>query len=290
VSRLSIRIHDDCTFVSVYRFHDLSQVSLDSIVKCLLLAFDGYFVKMPEDPEYWRRRFVRSRVNWALSVGCSVQEDLVGFIIHGVDREGPDYLAFNTGTGVIPAHRGQNLVDQMYEFISPAMQESDVNFLRLEVITANHRAISVYRRLGFNIHRTLYFYKLSQLMKSPSPSSSMDIMKKEDYICLDMRSPIDYAWDQTDHAIQLAEIYKYYGVRTKESLIGAAAIQASDNRIIQLRLTSVDALESVLSVLLRELGSLKFVNVPESATQLIKILDLHAKKEDVQQYEMQRPL
>ena len=63
----------------------LADTNLSDIVACLLEAFEGYFVKMPESIDYWEERFRGARVEYELSFGMFDQDRLVAFIMNGID-------------------------------------------------------------------------------------------------------------------------------------------------------------------------------------------------------------
>ena len=142
-----------------YNIQHLKNTDLPIIVDCLVKAFANYFVPMPDSVDYWRNRFKGARVNFELSYGVFDDQQLVAFIINGVDGEKEALTAFNTGTGVLPAYRGQQLVDKMYEKAIPIFKENDITSCALEVIQANDRAIRVYERIGFTKQRSLQCFK-----------------------------------------------------------------------------------------------------------------------------------
>jgi ribosomal protein S18 acetylase RimI-like enzyme len=108
------------------------------------MAFDGYFVKMPDSLDYWATRFKQARVNYHYSFGVFDASRLVAFIIQGMDIHDGQLTAFNTGTGVLPAYRGQKLVDRLYDHAIPRLKERGIQKCQLEVIQENERAIRVY--------------------------------------------------------------------------------------------------------------------------------------------------
>jgi len=65
----------------------LAHSSFEAIVDSFLSAFEGYFVKMPEDKEYYRKRWAAAKVDFDLSFGMYDQEQLVGFIIQILEQE-----------------------------------------------------------------------------------------------------------------------------------------------------------------------------------------------------------
>ena len=97
----------------------LQHISLEQIVECLLIAFEGYFVHMPTELSYWDNRFRAARVDYGLSFGVFDDDRLVAFIIQGIDIHNGEMTAFNTGTGVVPEYRGLQLVDKIYAHAIP---------------------------------------------------------------------------------------------------------------------------------------------------------------------------
>ena len=136
------------------QFQPLVTTSFENIIDCFVEAFSDYFVTMPTDPEIYRQRWHMSGVDWDLSVGAFDREKLVGFIIHSVgDRQG-FLTAHNSGTGVIPTHRGKGLVYGMYDYAFPRLIDAGIQKSRLEVITENIRAVRAYQKVGFQIAKT----------------------------------------------------------------------------------------------------------------------------------------
>ena len=92
----------------------LGHTDFNTIMACFLSAFENYFVKMPTDPKYYKQRWKAAKVNFNLSYGMFDNDKLVGFIINAIDERYGEYIAFNTGTGVIPEYRGQKIVKSIY--------------------------------------------------------------------------------------------------------------------------------------------------------------------------------
>ena len=65
---------------------NLAEIAFEDLVICFLKAFKNYFVEMPTDLDYYRNRFTAARVRYDLSYGMFHEGELVGFIVHGIDR------------------------------------------------------------------------------------------------------------------------------------------------------------------------------------------------------------
>ena len=95
------------------------------------------------------------RIRLELSPAAFADGELVGFILHGVDSIDYQTTAYNGGTGIVAAHRGQRLVRQMYDSILPKLKSENVEKCQLEVITKNTPAIRAYEGIGFEKKREL---------------------------------------------------------------------------------------------------------------------------------------
>lgn len=198
------------------QIRNLENVQIAVLVDAILKAFEGYFVPMPADVSYWEMRFKGARVNWNLSFGVFENEQLVGFIIHGIDLHNGLKTAFNTGTGVIPAFRNRQLVSRMYEHALPLLRENGVQKCMLEVITANDKAIRVYEKNDFRIVRKLHCFR-GTLSATPD-NVKLDKTTFETIRQNNARFTKWYSWDHSNEALEkISHTYDVYNV----SRIGA---------------------------------------------------------------------
>ena len=125
----------------------LEHTPLKDINECFTDAFANYVIALQFDEEMTMERWRLADVDYRLSYGAFDGEHLVAFIIHIKTRD----QLFNFGTGVIPTHRGQRLVEKMYQRILSAHPGT----YSLEVIKQNTKALRIYQHLGFEINRDL---------------------------------------------------------------------------------------------------------------------------------------
>lgn len=219
---------------------NLQHIPLPSIVDCLLESFADYFVKMPEDVQYWENRFLGARVNFELSFGMFDDGKLIGFIINGIDYTGEDLTAFNTGTGVIPAYRGDKIVDSIYDFAIPVLKKNGVKKCMLEVIQKNEKAIRVYERIGFSSHRSLKCFKGSL------KTGVTDVgVKKANFEHIIDKQTIDqqfYSWDNNNEAIlSSGNLYHTFEVFFRDSCIGYFVINPKIGYLPQFELYDTES-------------------------------------------------
>ena len=132
----------------------LGDITFELIIDCFLKSFENYYVEVPSDKNYYKKRWEIAKVDFTLSYGMFDGENIVGFIIHAIDNRHGKKIAFNTGTGVIPEYRGRRIVQAIYDFAIPDLKMNGITQCALEVIIENHKAIKSYQRVGFEICKT----------------------------------------------------------------------------------------------------------------------------------------
>lgn len=133
----------------------LGNTAIELIVECFNTAFADYIIPFHVEVEPMRRRWSSCRVDYNLSYGAFDGDQLVGFMITGVDQWQGKKTGYNSGTGVIPAYRGQGMVGRLYDAAIPEFRKQGISQCTLEVIVGNDRAIKSYRRVGFLKDRRL---------------------------------------------------------------------------------------------------------------------------------------
>lgn len=273
--------------------HHLANTPLEDIVDCLSKAFADYFVPMPSELAFWQNRFAGARVDFNLSFGMFEANQLVGFIINGIDYKNGEKHAFNTGTGVLPSHRGKRIVDQLYDYAKPHFKAGGVSQLSLEVIEQNDRAIRVYERIGFDKTKKLLCFKgdlqhfeervkiqqtaIKELVNFPNPNQHY------------------YSWDNTNIAILKSNgIYQLYQIRNKnDEPIGFFVINPSNNYVAQIELLT-DHNESNWNQLFAGIQQLtksfRINNVDDRRVHFVQQLLRAGLHNSINQYEMERSM
>ena len=260
----------------------LTNTSFDEIIDCLLKAFEGYFVTMPNDKDYWQQRFKAAGVNYEWSSGAFADGKLVGFMIHAFDPKNKS--AHNTGTGVLTEYRGRQLVDLMYNWSLPIFRENGIRQCQLEVIDQNHKAIKVYERIGFSIKRVLKCFSGTQIIPTTG-----NVTKQEfpiDQLNTISRSGVDYAWDNKDGCIRSdPKNYQCYSVALEGDYIGYFIINPKNGYIAQL-----DAINKQWSPIFTAIGNIssefKINNIDSNRKGLIDHLQSIKAQNTINQFEM----
>lgn len=265
---------------------NLAKTSLETIVNCLSESFKDYFVKMPSEVDFWRNRFNAARVDYSLSFGVYDNSKLVAFILHGIDIHNHQKTAFNTGTGVMEAYRGQKLVDKMYAHAIPKLKEEGIEKCMLEVIDKNHRAIRVYERIGFTKQRFLCCFKGSpKEIKHASNPEKVDILDYQNYTN-DLQH--FYSWDNSLDAIRKSpNMFDAYLVKTENGkVLGYFVLNNITWALIQIEAFEGEHWGIIFGALQTRVSSIKINNVDSNRTALIKQFKDSGMDNYINQFEM----
>lgn len=151
----------------------LENVNLPELVEVFNAAFADYFVKIRFTEQSLTEKITAENIFLEKSVGVFADGKLAGFILIGIDDFDGNKTAYNSGTGVRPEFRGNNLSAQMYDFILPQLESEGIYSHLLEVIVQNHPAIRVYEKAGFRKTRVLGCFKGS--INSPEINKNIEI-------------------------------------------------------------------------------------------------------------------
>ncbi len=268
------------------KIKNLTDTPLIAIVDCLLKSFEGYFVQLPSDLSYWEERFKTARVDLKYSYGMFDNQQLVGFIVNGIDIHSGKKTAYNSGTGVLPEYRGHAIVDSLYDHALPEFQKAGIEKCLLEVIRENHRALKVYKRIGFKIKRGLNSFKgkltentLDHHLKKVSYG---DILKSGFY------RPQFYSWDNLAKAVEISEANKdsYLVSANNDSVLGYFTM-GPGGQIVQVEAAENTNISEIIKSMGKITPEIRFGNIPDERCDLIGELNILGLENTINQYEME---
>ena len=268
------------------KIRSLEHTNLEVIVECMGKSFQNYFVKIPMEVDFWRKRYDAARVDYSLSFGAFDGDLLTGFIIHGIDQHENQLTAFNTGTGVLEEYRGRKIVDKIYDYAFPLLKAKNVEKCMLEVIEQNHVAIRVYERTGFRKERFLRCFH-GELDDLDADISVREVAYSSLEDSIEKYQPF-YSWDHSKRAIEKGgELYKTYVVINNASEeIGYFVINTINKAFIQIESFNVADWSSVLHATKLVNRTFRINNIDNRNNDCIDTLLKAGIKNHVNQYEM----
>ncbi len=163
-----------------YRF--LDPADIPAMFTTFTKAFADYFVDSRMSPGEFENHLTHNAVCLSLSVGAFVDQELVGILLNAIDQWDGELTAYDAGTGIVPAYRGQGTAGAMFDFALPKLRDRGVCRCLLEVIQENEPAIRAYRKLGFATHRVLECYTAAAaaVKESGPPCAHTSIVEPRD--------------------------------------------------------------------------------------------------------------
>jgi GNAT superfamily N-acetyltransferase len=130
------------------KIKSLSSVTSHEIFSAFHEAFKNYIIPLVIEKDSTLQRWNQAGVNYNFSYGVTDNTELVAFILHAAYGE----TLFNFATGVVPSHRGQHLIEKIYEQVQVDIK--GFKTYSLDVICENEKALRLYQKIGFHIIRT----------------------------------------------------------------------------------------------------------------------------------------
>lgn len=270
----------------------LHTINFSTIIECFTTAFENYYVTIPTDHDYFKKRWEAAKVNYELSYGMFDGDHLVGFIINAIDTRNGFLTAYNTGTGVIPAYRGKRIIKTIYQQALPKLKEYGIEKCSLEVITLNDKAINSYKSIGFEIIKTYKCYKGNikstintgtYLIKNTSKEFPWKLLSKQSY----------YSWDNHKKTV-INGNYDYYTIMHNHELIAYFIINPKTGAVAQCDVMKDPTSPSSWEILFKTIGTvsetININNVDIRLTNKIAAINNVALTNTIDQYEMELSL
>jgi ribosomal protein S18 acetylase RimI-like enzyme len=202
------------------------------IFQAFMDGFSDYIVKFQFTEEDFINRFFGPEGNSReISFIAFDEEQPVGVILGGIK----DYESIKTmrcGTLAIhPDYRGKGVSQRLFELHKEEAITQGCKQLFLEVIVGNDRAISFYKRLGYEKIYDIVYYTNNDLSQLQQVETNLDLKKLE---FADFKKGIEQwnyhiNWQNDLEFIAQIPTNNYYGAYLDGQIKGALSIQPSGN-------------------------------------------------------------
>lgn len=269
----------------MYRFKSLVEVDLQQLVECLNLAFSDYEQPICFTPDSLKYYLTASAVDLSLSYGAFYAQQLVAVILNSNGIYNNQRVVFDAGTGVIPEYRGKKLFSALFDYTTQQLLCQNIEKYYLEVLQANHHAVTIYSKKGFTICREY------SVLTASGPKCDRDeriaTSAYEDFNVFPVKNSVAPSFEHTTHAIQQKP--HLYEVLYLDDL--AYCIYAKRNgEIIQLHYNDLNALKKVMAALTHLYPSAMAKNIDCNRTDVLQMLTEIGFKEITKQYEMAKDI
>ncbi len=283
----------DCRFLSEEHFSSLHQKFVE--------AFSDYSRPFEFNERQFRNHIVLNAVDLNRSVGCYRGDELIGFSLNGFGHWGGKSTVYDAGTAVIPSQRRLGASEAMFEMMIPLFREAGAEQFLLEVISTNHPAVSLYKKLGFEIQRELLLLEApGQLTLRREPNKEITVRRIAADHILSLVSFWDGrpSWQNSNDAIKRSDRIKtILGAFLNERCVGYIVFSSGLGRIAQFavdtscrKLGIGDRLLMEMQADLAEGSKMQVLNVDSSMTEAVEFLLSRGFERVLSQFEMIKPL
>lgn len=275
------------------RFNTLENVPLYTLCEAFNRAFSDYIVPIQLTLPLLQQKIQGENIHLSESIGAFDRDTLAGLILHGVDAWPGPQMLYNGGTGVIPAYRGQRLVQQMYAQFKPLYRQQGIQRITLEVINSNTPAIKAYTNCGFTTTRLFHCYKGQPLALHTRKDIQVQEAASPDWQLLNSFGDQLPSWANSAGSIQREGVATTTWIaREKGVTTGFISVYTGNKRIRQLAVHPQYRNQGIGSALLRHItkmlqGPFSITNVTDENRSLQQFLLKAGFTPTVSQYEME---
>lgn len=268
----------------------LAGVGWDALAAAFNAAFADYAVSMALSAEALAAMQRRRGYDAAASVGAFEGGQLAGFALTCLDGD----RAYNSGTGVVPAHRRGGLARRLVDAV---IERAPARRYVLEVIETNAPAIALYRDAGFAPVRRLQCWTFAPPggtgAPPPSPPPPDLAPALEDLEALAADADLEPSWQNSLASLRrAAEPFVVLGDPRDG---GAAVVFPASGDLPLLCVRRPDRRRGLGTRLLAAAAAraerpLRIINLDERAAGVAAFLDAAGATRTVRQLEMVRDL
>lgn len=147
---------------------NLEHIDFDTLFRGFENAFSDYEIRF--NKEEIRSMLLRRGYEPRLSFAAFVNNEIVAFTLNGIGQFNGISTAYDTGTGTVADFRRQGIPGKLFTHSLPFLKEAGIRQYLLEVLQNNHKAINVYRKMGFATTREFDCFrrKIAEIRKPDS--------------------------------------------------------------------------------------------------------------------------
>jgi len=230
-----------------------------------------------------------------ISAGAFDGNRMIGFYINASGMWLEKLTAYDAGTGVIPARRGQGVGKELFAFMAPQLKETSCSQYLLEVLTTNEPAASLYRRLGFTETRRLAVFRRREPVQAFGDAGVVRRIEKPDWELFKSFWDGYPSWQNSIDAVERIASDRVICAYVDARCVGYGIVFKPGASLMQLAVAPTYRRKGIgsriLSALQDEVGeSLKVNNVDEELKGTIAFFEANGFKLVLEQYEMMRGL
>ena len=282
------------------KIKSLGNTSFDELYEAFGQAFADYEIQLNKEEHLAMLK--RRGFNPELSFAAFDEDKIVSFTCNGIGNFYGVPTAYDTGTGTLKDYRGQGLATKVFEYSIPYLKQAGIIEYLLEVLQHNTGAVSVYRKIGFEVSREFYYFRPEtnqirnevKCISFPYVIQPIDLNKYESIPSFWDFKP---SWQNSMESINRSpEGFSSLGVFTGNKLIGYGVLELATGDITQMavdrlyRRKGIGSLSFAKLLEANKLDSIKIVNTDIECHSITAFLLSKNIKPAGKQFEMIKKL
>ncbi|MCI5706415.1 MAG: GNAT family N-acetyltransferase [Odoribacter sp.] len=237
-------------------------------------AFADYEIHF--EKEEVRSMLRRRGFNPKLSFAAFENDEIIAFTLNGIGTFNGIPTAYDTGTGTVKQYRGQNIAGKIFTYSLPFLQKAGISQYLLEVLQNNQKAITVYRRMNFEVTREFDCSRQTkELIDNQKINTSCIIKPINSHSVRQAQHDCDFnpSWQNSIESIErgISEL-TCIGAFLDEKMVGHCVFDAYTGDLTQLAVSNAYRRKGIASRLLQE-------SIAGLKTDFIKILNIHSENQ-----------
>jgi ribosomal protein S18 acetylase RimI-like enzyme len=277
---------------------NLENVDFETLFSGFAKAFSDYDIHF--EKEEVRSMLKRRGYDPRLSFAVFENGGMVAFTLNGIGTFNGLATAYDTGTGTVREYRGQGIAGKIFTYSLPFLKEAGIRQYLLEVLQNNSKAISVYRRMDFEVTREFDCFRqnIGQIIIRDGNTDctiaeiGVDSIRKAQDFC-----DFSPSWQNCVESMERGKSdITCLGAFVSGELVGYCALDVHTGDLSQIAVRGEFRRKGIASRLLREsvsrmkTGFVKVLNIDSGCRSLHAFLESSHIPLSSRQYEMIRPL
>lgn len=278
----------------------LENTNFDTLFRAFGRAFADYEVQL--NAGQLRAMLTRRGFDPRLSFAAFDADEIAAFTLNGIGSFNGVPTAYDTGTGTLKAYRGTGLATEIFKHSIPHLRQAGVRQYLLEVLQHNTKAVSVYRKLGFETVREFnYFYRanaeIADRGETPCPPHSVRRIEIGNYASIPSFWDFAPSWQNSFESLKRASAeFVSLGVFAEKELVGYCVFEPASGDIAQIAVARQYRRRGIAGALLREMlrlnrnNSVKIINTDVTCDSITGFLKAKNIVPQGKQFEMIRKI
>lgn len=277
--------------MSSYQFISLDQIDLQHIVDVFNESFVDYEVSIDLSRDAMEEKLLTDRIRLDKSLGAIRDGKLIGFMLTGYDEFEGSTLAYNAGTGVIPAHRRTGIGTDLYRQLFRMFQQDGIEGAILEVLCSNQKAIKLYEASGFSASREFTCIRGTISQREINPKVTIVPQEQPQWDLLTGCWDYSPSWQNSISAVTNSRKISAVQALVDGHIVGYACFNEDSGRILQIAVNKEMRKRGIGTALMSHIAhvcgkELSITNIESNATELLRFFEALGLVEFAKQYEM----